>query len=156
MSVKPDPQKAPILATLGRVLPAAIVLAVVAAGAAVLIARSGMWSSGTAMVEVRVPALSGLAQAGARAFAQNCAVCHGENAAGGPGGPPLVHPIYNPGHHGDMSFVAAVQRGVRQHHWGFGNMPSQPQITRDQIVAIIRYVRELQVANGIKMQPHRM
>ncbi len=39
--------------------------------------------------------------------------------------------------------------GVRAHHWRFGPMPAQPQLTRQEIAAIIRYVRELQEANGI-------
>jgi cytochrome c1 len=35
-------------------------------------------------------------------------------------------------------------------------MPPQPQVTEQQIRAIVQYVRELQIANGIRYHPHRM
>jgi hypothetical protein len=53
----------------------------------------------------------------------NCAVCHGPAATGSMQGPPLVHEIYEPGHHPDELFVRAVMEGVAQHHWDFGPMP---------------------------------
>lgn len=82
-------------------------------------------------------------------FERNCAECHGENAAGSENGPPLVHKIYEPGHHGDAAFYLAARNGVRAHHWNFGNMPPRPDVTEPQIAAIVAYVRELQQANGI-------
>lgn len=136
--------------------PALAVLAVVVAGVLVIIAKSNQQSGPSALVEVEVPALSTLARQGAAAFGENCAQCHGRNGGGGPGGPPLVHDIYNAGHHGDAAFRFAMQRGVRQHHWRFGNMPPQPQVGEAQAQAIIRYVRELQMANGIRTRLHRM
>jgi mono/diheme cytochrome c family protein len=108
------------------------------------------------IIDVKVPQLSEQATAGKQVFDTNCAVCHGETANGSDQGPPLVHNIYNPGHHADMSFVMAAKRGVRAHHWPFGNMPPQPQVKEDEIPLIIRYVRELQAANGIGFQPHKM
>ncbi len=107
-------------------------------------------------VDVTVPELSAQALAGKAAFDDNCAACHGPNASGTKQGPPLVHDIYNPGHHADEAFFVAAKLGVRQHHWPYGNMPAQPQVTADQIRAIVAYVRELQVANGIVTRPHRM
>ncbi len=98
---------------------------------------------------VLVPQLSAAAEAGKRAFDGNCARCHGADAAGTGNGPPLVHDYYHPGHHADGAFHLAVSRGVRQHHWNFGNMPAQPHVTEQQTRTIIRYVRELQEANGI-------
>lgn len=106
--------------------------------------------------KVTIPPLVGAAQFGQQVFQENCAACHGETAGGTDNGPPLVHDIYNPGHHGDQAFYAAVVRGAQQHHWSFGNMPSQPQVSREQTAAIIRYIRDLQVANGIVYRPHRM
>lgn len=144
-----------VAARLKAKLPALAVLAVVAGGAWIMISQS-MQQSGAALVEVKVPALSMLGQQGEKAFAANCAACHGVNAAGGDGGPPLVHKIYNPGHHADGAFSLALQRGVSQHHWRFGNMPPQPQVSPAETNAIIRYVRELQAANGIGYEPHRM
>ena len=107
-------------------------------------------------VNVKVPALSAQAVGGKEAFDANCAACHGQNAAGTKNGPPLVHDIYNPGHHSDEAFLFAVMQGVPQHHWPYGDMPPQPQVTAQQLAAIVRYVRELQVANGIQYRPHRM
>jgi len=111
---------------------------------------------GTATVNVTVPPLSPVATAGRAAFDANCARCHGKNGAGTKEGPPLVHDIYNPGHHPDEAFWGAVRQGVQQHHWPYGNMPSQPQVTDAQLAEIVRYVRELQEANGIFYRPHRM
>lgn len=116
------------------------------------------WSrpQATRAASVKVPPLSDVAAHGKLAFDANCASCHGVNASGTDKGPPLVHDYYNPGHHADGAFFLAAKLGVRQHHWRFGDMPSQPQVTREQLATIIRYVRELQVANGITYRPHRM
>ena len=94
------------------------------------------------------------AEQGKESFDENCATCHGTNAAGTEQGPPLVHSYYNPGHHADGAFYAAVRNGVRQHHWRFGNMPPQRQVTDQQVRLIIAYVREMQQANGITYKPH--
>ena len=119
--------------------------------------RFGNGKAPGAMVAVSVPrTLTPLAQEGQRAFEANCAQCHGVNAAGSPNGPPLVHDIYNPGHHADAAFFMAARRGARSHHWRFGDMPPQPQVTDSQIKAIVSYVRALQVANGIVYKKHVM
>ena len=103
------------------------------------------------MVIVSVPELNEAALAGKAAFDTFCASCHGANAAGREGfGPPLVHPIYEPRHHGKVSFLYAVTTGVRAHHWHFGDMPVIEGITEDGIAQIVVYVRALQVANGIE------
>ncbi|MBO6898793.1 MAG: cytochrome c [Shimia sp.] len=108
-------------------------------------------ASTSAMVAVKQPAAhSDLAQLGKRAFEATCAACHGENAAGQDGvAPPLVHKIYEPGHHSDMAFFMAVDNGVRAHHWSFGNMPPVAGLTKGDVKAIVAYVRELQRENGI-------
>ena len=93
--------------------------------------------------------LSPAAETGRVAFADNCAVCHGENGEGSNQGPPLIHTIYEPSHHADIAFVLAAQNGSRAHHWNFGNMPPQPQVSEQEIAAIIQFVREVQRANGI-------
>ncbi|WP_412554418.1 c-type cytochrome [Shimia sp. MIT1388] len=105
----------------------------------------------SAMVAVKQPAAhSELAQMGKRAFEATCAACHGDNAAGQDGiAPPLVHKIYEPGHHSDMAFFMAVDNGVRAHHWAFGNMPPVAGLTKGDVKAIVAYVRELQRENGI-------
>ncbi len=112
--------------------------------------------SASRTVAVKVPELSTLAANGKTAFDANWAACHGINAAGTDKGPALVHDIYNPGHHSDGAFFIAAKLGVREHHWPYGKMPPQHQVTEEQVVAIVQYVRELQVANGISYRPHRM
>jgi len=142
--------------TIAKRLPFLMVVAVLALGVWALAWRFLSPPAGDALVEVRVPALSAIARKGAKAFDANCARCHGTNAAGSDRGPPLVHDIYNPGHHGDGAFFRAARRGARAHHWPFGDMPAQPQVTEEDISAIVRYIRELQEANGIFYRPHRM
>ena len=93
--------------------------------------------------------LSEAGLAGEKLFIANCSRCHGENASGTAQGPPLVDQIYEPGHHSNASFVIAVARGVRQHHWQFGNMPAVPDLSIDEIHRVICFVRELQLANDI-------
>ncbi len=107
-------------------------------------------ATGSAMVDVTVPELGIMETAGMKAFDANCAACHGANAAGREGaGPPLVHVIYEPSHHGDGSFYLAARNGVRAHHWSFGDMPAQPQVTENEVERIVAYVRALQRASGI-------
>lgn len=96
-----------------------------------------------------VPVLTTEQETGRMLFDANCATCHGPNASGSDQGPPLVHRIYEPSHHGDMAFLLAARQGVRAHHWRFGNMPAIDGVTEDEVVKITAYVRALQRANGI-------
>lgn len=112
--------------------------------------------SAKGLVEVAMPELTPPAVAGKNAFDANCAQCHGINGAGTDQGPPLIHDIYNPGHHSNRSFLVAVERGVPAHHWRFGNMPPVPDVKRSDIADIVRFIREVQQANGIFYKPHRM
>lgn len=95
------------------------------------------------------PALSETALAGEMLFNANCALCHGQSAAGTTQGPTLIDRIYHPGHHSDFSFRRAVAQGVRQHHWTFGDMLPVATVTADEVEQIICYVRELQREAGI-------
>lgn len=124
-------------------------LAALAAVGIALFALVDRGPNGTATVDVRVPTLSASAARGARAFGANCKQCHGPNAAGTDKGPPLVHRIYEPSHHGDAAIRRAVRLGVRPHHWGFGAMP-KIDVSDRELDAIIAYIRELQRANGIR------
>ncbi len=137
-------------------VPAIFVSAFVIGGIAIIGWKIFSSERADTVVSVKVPTLSQPAKAGKAAFDATCAQCHGANAAGSDKGPPLVHDIYNPGHHADYAFVLAAQRGVRQHHWPFGDMPPQPQVSEADIGAIVRYIRELQAANGIGYRPHNM
>ncbi len=140
----------------------------IASFAAVIIALGGYWflqqgpaksdtgpfSSPAAIkgpIDIIVPeTLGGMAALGAPVFARNCAACHGDNGAGSESGPPLVHVIYEPNHHGDGSFYMAVAKGVRAHHWRFGNMMPVDGVSETEVRAIIAYIRTLQRANGVE------
>ncbi len=100
--------------------------------------------------------LSALAEQGKVYYDRSCAQCHGLDVMGTDMGPPLIHEIYNPGHHGDNAFFRAITQGTVQHHWQFGNMPPRPEVKDSEIGGIIQYVRELQVAHGIVYKQHRM
>lgn len=119
-------------------------------------AMAGTAAAQDGMVAVQKPAqLSPLAEQGRIAFGKTCAQCHGDwgqgvsNGGNAKQGPPLIHRIYESSHHGDMAFLVAMAQGTRQHHWRFGNMPPQPSVGREDALAIIRFVREVQKANGI-------
>lgn len=88
-------------------------------------------------------------QKGEAMFNANCARCHGERASGTSQGPPLVHKIYEPNHHGDLAFQRATANGVRAHHWNFGDMPRIEGVTSEDVVEITAYIRWLQRQAGI-------
>ena len=106
--------------------------------------------SGDAAETITIPTFSAEAKAGRSLFEENCMTCHGKHATGSDQGPPLVHIIYEPNHHADISFIFAVRNGVRAHHWRFGNMAPVEGVSDEDTLKIIRYVRELQRANGIE------
>ena len=106
---------------------------------------------GGALVLVALPTdLTEQEVMGKRGFDAVCATCHGANAQGHDGvAPPLVHQIYETGHHGDMAFVLAAKNGVVGHHWPFGNMPPVEGVTHADMLNIVAYIRALQRENGI-------
>ena len=89
-------------------------------------------------------------QTGETLFNANCAGCHGKQGAGTDHGPPLVHKIYEPNHHGDPAFQRAAVNGVTAHHWEFGNMPKIEGVTPGDVDQIVKYVRWLQRQAGIQ------
>ncbi len=89
-------------------------------------------------------------QAGQTEFIANCSACHGVEATGTDRGPPLVHKIYEPNHHGDLAFQRAVAYGVKAHHWQFENMPKIEGVTSEAVDQIVGYVRWLQRQAGIQ------
>lgn len=107
-------------------------------------------SGRAAQPAVTVPPLTGETLAGANLFTRYCAVCHGAVGDGTDKGPPLIHRVYEPGHHSDVSFVIAVRQGVRAHHWRFGDMPPVDGVGDEEIARIIAFVRAVQRANGIE------
>ena len=137
-------------------LPKYFVIGFFGLGLAALVSKNFMKDSETSYSMANLTEMSDEARAGQALFGANCASCHGDSGGGSEKGPPLIHDIYNPGHHPDEAFYRAVANGVPQHHWPFGNMPKQSQVTPDEVAKIIGYVRELQLANGITYKPHKM
>ncbi len=125
------------------ILAAAVIIAVSALF--FIVPRSARQTGGTAG-----PAVSNIDLAkGRELFGKNCMACHGPGAKGSGKGPPLVHRTYEPNHHANAAFYIAVQRGVRQHHWAFGNMMPVPGVSQADVGLIIGYVRNLQKEAGI-------
>jgi len=104
---------------------------------------------GSAASKPDVPATPAEFKAGETKFKAHCQVCHGERGMGTQQGPPFVHKIYEPNHHGDAAFQRAAALGVRAHHWQFGNMPKISSVTPADVDEIIKYVRWLQRQAGI-------
>ena len=88
--------------------------------------------------------------AGKPLYERHCASCHGAELAGtADKGPPLVHRVYEPSHHGDAAFQLAVRNGTRAHHWKFGDMAPVPGLTPDEVAHITAHVRMMQRKAGI-------
>ena len=81
-------------------------------------------------------------------FEANCAQCHGLDLKGTDTGPPFLHEVYVPSHHGDIAFFMAAEQGVQPHHWDFGAMPPVAAVDRAEIQLIVDYVRERQEDAG--------
>jgi mono/diheme cytochrome c family protein len=92
---------------------------------------------------------------GAATFADSCASCHGTDLRGTDRGPSLLSEVYEPGHHPDDAFRAAIARGSRAHHWDFGDMPPVPGLEPDEIDAVIAFVRDRQETHGLEPYPPR-
>lgn len=105
---------------------------------------------GNHRAETEVVVVSATDPEGEVLFNANCAQCHGQGAAGSEQGPPLVHPIYEPGHHSDAAILRAIRQGAPQHHWSFGNMPPVQGLDDQEMLLIVAYVRALQELAGIR------
>lgn len=86
---------------------------------------------------------------GGMLFRNYCAACHGVDLMGTDQGPPFLHKIYEPSHHGDGSFFRAVKVGVRAHHWKFGNMEPVEGVNEKIVASIVKYVRYVQKKAGV-------
>lgn len=131
---------------MSKIQSAALIALVMLAGCANDPPEAGTNEFAATIQQVQVPAEF---TAGETAFNQNCAACHGERGLGTDQGPPLINMIYEPNHHGDMAFFMAASRGVQAHHWNFGNMPPLPQVSTEEMQAIVPYIRFLQRQVGI-------
>lgn len=94
-----------------------------------------------------------LVEIGAGLYAANCAQCHGIDLRGTDQGPSFLSEVYEPGHHGDGAFLAAVLGGVGPHHWDFGPMPPVEGLDEEDVEAIVAFVRERQRSEGFEPYP---
>ena len=81
---------------------------------------------------------------GSAIYFSTCSACHGVQLNGSDQGPPLVHPFYKPSHHNDGSIYRAALKGVKQHHWNFGNMPPVAGMTPGKMDSVVPYIRYYQ------------
>ena len=86
---------------------------------------------------------------GEQKFNANCSRCHGIGGVGTNQGPPFLHKVYEPNHHGDAAFQRAAANGVKAHHWQFGDMPKIDAVKPEDVDEIVKYVRWLQKQAGI-------
>lgn len=86
---------------------------------------------------------------GKKLYATTCAACHGVDLKGSDKGPPMLHKVYEPSHHGDAAFQLAAKNGVRAHHWKFGDMLPVPGVTPDDVAHITAFIRVEQRKAGI-------
>jgi mono/diheme cytochrome c family protein len=78
---------------------------------------------------------------GARPYAANCAVCHGDALQGTSRGPSLLDPAYLSSELSDTAVRSAIRNGVEQNRWEFGAMPANGALRDSQINEIIAFVR---------------
>lgn len=86
---------------------------------------------------------------GANLFQKHCIECHGRDARGTDRGPSLLHPGYRPEHHSDLAFFIAIQQGVGQHHWRFGDMKPVPVLSPEEAGHVIGWIRSEQRKAGV-------
>lgn len=87
---------------------------------------------------------------GAQLYQANCASCHGDDLRGTDQGPSHLSIVYEPNHHPDEAFRAAILNGAPQHHWSFGPMPPVEGLDDSEIDEIIAFVRAEQEEQGFE------
>ena len=130
-------------------IPAVLILATACGGGEMSSMDHGEMTAAIDTVGLRARPVPAEHAAGKERFDASCAMCHGEAALGTAQGPTLLHAYYEPNHHADMAFMAAVGRGVRQHHWNFGDMPPVAGLGPADVDQIVGYVRWLQREAGV-------
>jgi len=117
------------------------------------ITTASMWGREkiSMVVSPTIPELSAQAQQGRNIVNAQCTECHGVDGLGGSRkGPPLLHPMYRFDVYPDYHFKRVLKEGRPEHHWRFGPMPAQPQLSEADANAIIAYVRAVHNANGVE------
>jgi mono/diheme cytochrome c family protein len=100
------------------------------------------------------PATGGVDLArGKTVYGAKCAPCHGSDLRGTSRGPSQLSKVYEPSHHADGAYRAAIRNGVRAHHWNFGPMPAVPGISDADVENVIAYIRSEQQKQGFEPYP---
>ena len=118
-------------------------------GVPFVVALVALGSCGSDTEPVAEPA-SEAAQSGQAIYASSCASCHGLDLEGTNAGPSPLSIVYEPGHHGDDAFRAAIANGSPQHHWNFGDMPPVEGLSANQVDDVVAYVRGEQEQRGFR------
>jgi len=103
-------------------------------------------NSAMAQSAVEVPSSQKMGQ---MLYEKFCAECHGKDLNGTDKGPPFLHRVYLPGHHGDTSFYKAAMDGAKAHHWKFGDMKPVEGIEEAHVTLIVKFVRYVQKKAGM-------
>lgn len=90
---------------------------------------------------------------GAALYERTCASCHGSDLRGTDRGPSHLSQVYEPGHHPDAAFRAAIADGSPAHHWDFGDMPPVTGLSDAEVDAVIAYIRDQQEQHGFEQYP---
>jgi len=90
---------------------------------------------------------------GQTVYGAKCAMCHGADLRGTTRGPSQLSKVYEPSHHADGAYRAAIRNGVRAHHWNFGNMPAVGGLSDDDVENVIAYIRSEQQKHGFEPYP---
>ena len=122
-----------------------VILGMLVLGAMPACSQSGVEPKGTGTVASAPVEL----REGEQKFNANCSLCHGIGGVGTTQGPPFLHKVYEPNHHGDAAFQRAAVNGVKAHHWQFGDMPKIEAVKPEDVDQIVKYVRWLQKQAGI-------
>jgi mono/diheme cytochrome c family protein len=90
---------------------------------------------------------------GAAVYARACASCHGDDLRGTDKGPSHLSQVYEPGHHPDAAFRAAIVNGSPEHHWSFGDMAPVTGLSEAEVDAVIAFIRAQQEEQGFEPYP---
>jgi mono/diheme cytochrome c family protein len=101
-------------------------------------------------VESAVPGATVDLALGEEVYQTSCAQCHGEDLGGTDQGPSQLSIVYEPNHHSDEAYVAAIAQGSPEHHWEFGDMPPVEGLDDDEVASVIAYIRSVQETEGFE------
>lgn len=115
-------------------------------GASVVVVTGGCGSGGEGASDSSDATLA----RGSEVYDASCASCHGVELEGTDKGPSHLSTVYEPNHHPDEAFRAAIANGAPQHHWPFGPMPPVEGLDDADVDAVIAFIRSEQERQGLR------